>query len=202
MPGLIAILLLLTCFTAPADSPGKDGTGNAQSPPSPARAHPLPAPEPVASAPARTALDVPVVEQERERCGQSALTMVMRYYGASDSALREVDAAYDPVLRGSLITDLARAAERAGFQATVGTLTPEMLIDLLAGGVPPILLYQSGAGPVTYRHFGVVTGWDPERAVFTLHDGTARPVVTRRKELEKRWTTAGSQALVVRQRHP
>ncbi len=111
----------------------------------------------------RTALDVPIVRQARERCGQAALAMVLRYYGAAPAALREVDGAYDPVLRGSLITDLAGAARRAGYEAAVATLTPDSLIGLLADGVPPILLYQNGSGPLTVRHFGVVTGWDAQR---------------------------------------
>jgi hypothetical protein len=151
---------------------------------------------------ALTALDVPLVTQARERCGQAALSMVLRYYGAAPAALHEVDAAYDPTLRGSLITDLAGAARRAGYDATVGTLTPDSLIVLLNDGVPPILLYQNGSGPITVRHFGVVTGWDATHAAFTLHDGTARPRVTRRDDLVKRWETAGSQALIVRQRVP
>ena len=113
---------------------------------------------------AGTSLDVPVVTQARERCGQAALAMVLRYYGAAPSALREVDAAYDPALRGSLITDLAGAARRAGYDAAVATLTPDSLIVLLNDGVPPILLYQNGSGPITVRHFGVVTGWDATHA--------------------------------------
>ena len=148
----------------------------------------------------KTALAVPLVRQVRERCGQAALTMVLIYYGAAPSALREVDAAYDPALRGSLITDLAGAARRAGFDADVATLTPDSLIHLLDDGVPPILLYQNGPGPITLRHFGVVTGWDAARSAFTLNDGTAHPRVTRRSDLVKRWETAGSQALIVRQR--
>jgi hypothetical protein len=150
----------------------------------------------------RTALDVPIVRQARERCGQAALAMVLRYYGAAPHALREVDGAYDPVLRGSLITDLAGAARRAGYEAAVAALTPDSLIKLLNDGVPPILLYQNGTGPATVRHFGVVTGWDPAHAAFTLHDGGARPRVTRRGDLVRRWETAGSLALIVRQRAP
>jgi len=143
-------------------------------------------------------LDVPIITQARERCGQAALAMVLRYYGADSAAIREVDAAYDPALRGSLITDLASAARRAGYEAAVETLTPDALIDLLDDGVPPILLYQNGSGPVTVRHFGVVTSWDATRASFTLHDGGARPRVAARGDLTKRWATAGSQALIVR----
>ena len=151
---------------------------------------------------AGTALGVPVVKQARARCGQAALEMVLRYYGADSTALCEADRAYDPALRGSLITDLAAAARRAGYDATVATLTPDSLVALLAAGVPPIVLYQNGRAPLTVAHFGVVTGWDPAREAFTLNDGGARPRVVGRDNLAGRWRTAGSQALIVRRRSP
>jgi ABC-type bacteriocin/lantibiotic exporter with double-glycine peptidase domain len=147
-------------------------------------------------------LDVPIVVQERERCGQAALEMVLRYYGADSSALHEADGAYDPVLRGSLITDLAGAARRAGYDATIATLTPDSLVALLVLGVPPIVLYQNGRAPLTVAHFGVVTGWDPAREAFTLNDGGARPRVVGGDKLAKRWRTAGSQALIIRRAPP
>jgi ABC-type bacteriocin/lantibiotic exporter with double-glycine peptidase domain len=150
----------------------------------------------------RTALDVPIVIQEPERCGQAALEMVLRYYGADPAALQQTDRAYDPALRGSLITDLAAAARGAGYEATIATLPPDSLIALLAAGVPPIVLYQNGRAPLTVAHFGVVTGWDPAREAFTLNDGGARSRVVGRGNLTKRWRTAGSQALIIRRRLP
>lgn len=152
---------------------------------------------PVAGA-ARVALEVPIVRQAPERCGPAALEMVLRYYGADSAAVREADRAYDPALRGSLITDLAAAARRAGFDAEIGTLSADSVVSLLREGVPPILLYQAGRGPITRGHFGVVAGWDPERDEFTLNDGGRSPRVFRRDALVKRWKTAGSRALIVR----
>jgi hypothetical protein len=147
-------------------------------------------------------LDVPIVTQTPERCGPAALAMVMGYYGAAPAALLEAEGAYDPVLRGSLITDLAAAARRAGYEAAIETLTHDGLVGLVNAGVPPILLYQNGRGPITVAHFGVVTGWDATRDAFTLLDGGASPRVADREDLTKRWETAGSQALIVRQRMP
>lgn len=151
---------------------------------------------------ARTALDVPIIAQEPERCGQAALEMVLRYYGADGAALDEATSAYDPVLRGSLITDLAAAARRAGYLAIVATLSPDSLTALLSAGVPPIVLYQSGLAPLTVAHFAVVTGWDPEGDTFTINDGRARPRKIGRVDLAKRWRTAGSRALIIRRPTP
>ena len=150
----------------------------------------------------RVALDVPIVIQERERCGPAALAMVLGYYHADSVALREAERAYDPVLRGALITELAAAARRAGYDASVATLTPDSLIGLVASGVPPIVLYQNGPAPLTRRHFGVVIAWDPARDSFTLRDGRDAPVEMRADRWAKRWRPAGSQALVVRRRSP
>jgi ABC-type bacteriocin/lantibiotic exporter with double-glycine peptidase domain len=149
-----------------------------------------------------TSLAVPIVKQAPERCGQASLEMVLRFYGADAGSLREVDRAYDRALRGSLITDLAAAARRAGFEAVVATLTPDSLIALLAAGVPPVVLYQNGRPPLTVPHYGVVTGWDPTRDAFTLNDGGASPRRLSRNDLAKRWRTAGSQTLIVRRRGP
>ena len=79
---------------------------------------------------AGTILEVPVVRQAPERCGQAALEMVLRFYGADAASLREGERAYDPALRGSLITDLAAAARRAGYEAEIATLAPDSLIAL------------------------------------------------------------------------
>ncbi len=154
------------------------------------------------AAPAGTQLEVPLVRQSPEKCGPAALEMVMRFHGAGPEAVAEAARAYDAVLRGSLITDLAAGSRRAGFDAEIVTIDADSVVGLLAEGIPPILLYQNGRGPLTVRHFGVVRGWDPKRDMFTLNDGGPRPRDMSRNELEKRWRTAGGQALVVRRRAP
>lgn len=144
-------------------------------------------------------LDVPNVVQRPERCGPAALTMVLRWYGA-DSAAARADAAYDPALHGTLVTDLAAAARTAGFLAEVATLDPDALRAELAAGVPVIVLYQNGPSPVTVPHYGVVVGWEPAHRRFVVQDGSATPRRFAAADLERRWRRAGSQALVVRRR--
>src|SRR5690242_11514089 len=85
-----------------------------------------------ASPDAPTRLAVPVVRPARGCCGQPALGLGLRYYGGHRVALREGERAYDPALRGSLITDLAEAADCAGYAAQVATLTADSLVALLA----------------------------------------------------------------------
>jgi len=142
-------------------------------------------------------LPVPVVRQVPERCGPAALAMVMRFHGADSAALAEAERAYDPVLRGSLITDLAAAARRAGFSASVAALHEDTLVALLARGAPPILLYRRGMGVASVGHYGVVVGWEPARRRFALHDGGGAPRTLVREDLMRRWRAAGGLALVL-----
>jgi ABC-type bacteriocin/lantibiotic exporter with double-glycine peptidase domain len=147
--------------------------------------------------PAAIRLAVPVVRQAPERCGPAALVMVMRFQGADSTALAEAERAYDPVLRGALITDLAAAARRAGFTAVVAALPEDSLIALLQRGLPPILLYQRGRRPLTKGHYGVLVGWDPGRGRYALNDGSAATRAMERAELMRRWHAAGSLALLL-----
>ena len=153
-------------------------------------------------APGALRIPVPVIRQAPERCGPAALAMVLRYYGGAPSALEEAERAYDPVLKGSLITDLAAAARRAGFAASVERLPEDSLIALLGGGVPPILLYHRGLGAISVGHFGVVVGWDPERRRYALNDGSGVTRTISREDLMRRWRAAGALALVVRPAGP
>jgi len=153
---------------------------------------------PAAESEAPLRLDVPVIRQTPERCGPAALSMVLRFYGAPPSAVAEADRAYDPVLRGALITDLAAAAQRAGFQASVETPDEEGLRALLRERVPPVLLYERGIGPIGRGHYGVVVGWEPEHGTYVVNDGRARPRRVGREALMRSWRAAGGQALVVR----
>src|SRR5262245_52055935 len=150
----------------------------------------------------RIELEVPIVEQRPERCGPAALEMVLRFHGATPAQVALADSAYDPVLRGALITDLAAWARRAGFEARVARLPEDSLVALLHEGLPPVLLYTRGIGPLTRQHYGVLVGWDGERQQWTLHDGRNAPRHMNRRDLASRWSAAGCEALVVRPHSP
>jgi ABC-type bacteriocin/lantibiotic exporter with double-glycine peptidase domain len=146
----------------------------------------------------RMSLPVPVVRQARQRCGPAALEMVLRFHHASPAALAAAARAYDPVLRGTLVTDLARAARKGGLEAAVERVSEDSLRALLARRLPPILLFDAGTLALSRQHYGVLVGWDPDREVYVLHDGGARPRLMRRNDLLRRWRSAGGLAVVVR----
>jgi ABC-type bacteriocin/lantibiotic exporter with double-glycine peptidase domain len=147
-------------------------------------------------------LDVPAIRQAPERCGPAALSMVLRFYGAPPSAVAEAERAYDPAIRGALITDLIAAAQRAGFRASAETPDEAGLKALLRERVPPVLLYERGVGPISRGHYGVLVGWDPDRNDYVVNDGRSRPKRMGRDDLMRRWHAAGGQALVVRPSSP
>lgn len=142
-------------------------------------------------------LEIPALRQSPERCGPAALEMVLRYYGAAGPAIAEADRAYSPALHGALITDLAAAARRAGYSASIEIPAEDSLRTLMRDSIPPILLYQAGPGPLTRAHYGVLVGWDPERERYLVNDGGARPRSISRRELLHRWRSGGGQALIV-----
>ncbi len=181
--------LLLAAAPGAVSSPDRGPPGHA--PPGAARSV-------VRSAGASVRLAVPAVRQSPERCGPAALGMVLRFYGAGPEALAEADRAYDRALRGALITDLAAAARRAGYAAEVVTLPPDSLAAWLARGVPPIVLYQSGVGPLTRPHYAVVVGWDAERHRWALNDGGAAARAVDAAEFSRRHRGSDDRALIVR----
>jgi len=152
-----------------------------------------------AGAPTTIRLPVPVIRQTPERCGPAALAMVLRFYGADSAALAEAERAYDPVLKGSLITDLAAAARRGGWNAVVAEAPEDSLRAWLARGVPPILLYRRGISALSVGHYGVVVGWDAGRQRYAVNDGGAETRTVARHDLMRRWRAAGSLALILAQ---
>lgn len=144
-------------------------------------------------------LPVPAIRQAPERCGPAALAMVLRFYGA-DSSVGEAERAYDPALHGALITDLAGAARRSGFDAAVAQVGEDSLRALLADRVPPVLLVHHGAGPIAIAHYAVLIGWDPATGRYDVNDGASATRRVPRERLLRQWRAAGSLALIVRPR--
>jgi ABC-type bacteriocin/lantibiotic exporter with double-glycine peptidase domain len=152
----------------------------------------------VAQPQAELLLPVPVIAQAPERCGPAALAMVLQFHGADSALVASAQRAYDPILRGALITDLAEVARTAGWRAEVVRPSDDSLRTWLSHGTPAILLYARGIGPITRGHYGVLVGWDEARDRLTLNDGGSRSRRVGRGAFLRRWRGAGGQALIVR----
>ncbi|HEY6097234.1 MAG TPA: C39 family peptidase, partial [Candidatus Deferrimicrobium sp.] len=78
-------------------------------------------PESAASAPSVIA-GVPFLPQEEDTCGPSSLGMVLGFLGHDVTTREIVLETRTEGLRGTLITDLAGAARRRGFEAEIADL--------------------------------------------------------------------------------
>jgi len=149
----------------------------------------------------RLDLPVPVVRATRERCGQAAFEMVLRYWGADSAAIHEADRAYDPVLRGSLVTDLAAAARRAATPPR-SSRCPRFAGGAAGRGRAADRALPERPGPAHRATLRRGARLGPAHGDFTVNDGGAKPRVIGRGALAERWRTAGSQALIVRRPAP
>jgi len=96
---------------------------------------------PEASAPLSSVIaGVPFLPQEEDTCGPSSLAMVLRFLGKSVDTSEIVRETRTEGLKGTLITDLAGAAQRRGFAAEIADLDLPRLREGISAGLPVILL--------------------------------------------------------------
>jgi hypothetical protein len=101
-------------------------------------------------------------------------------------------------LRGALITDLAAAARRRGFDAAVEDPSTEQVASLVASGTPVILLLDDGFLVYSVPHYVVAVGL-LEEGLLVRSGSTEGRVIPWRSLGEKR-RKMGNLALVVRKK--
>jgi len=138
---------------------------------------------------------VPFLPQEEDTCGPSSLAMLLRFLGSdarTGEILRETRTAG---LRGTLITDLAAAARRRGFQAEVVDLDLAALRERISGGTPVILLVDLGVWVFSRPHYLLAFGVTPEGVV--AHSGREKGKVIPFPTLLAQWSRMGRLAVIV-----
>lgn len=141
---------------------------------------------------------VPFLPQEEDTCGPSSLAMLLRFYGMDVSTGEIMRETRTAGLRGTLITDLAAAARRRGFEAEVVDLDLERLRERIAEGIPVILLVDLGAWVYSRPHYLLAFGVTPEGVV--AHSGREEGKVIPYSSLETQWAKMGRLAIIVRRR--
>lgn len=139
---------------------------------------------------------VPFLPQEEDTCGPSSLAMLLRYHGKDAGTGEIVRETRTLGLRGTLITDLASAARRRGFEAEVVELDLSRLRERIREGEPVILLVDLGAWVVSRPHYLVAYGVTPEGVV--AHSGRTEGRVIPYRTLETWWARMGHLSLRVR----
>ncbi|HSM00143.1 MAG TPA: peptidase C39 family protein [Candidatus Limnocylindria bacterium] len=139
---------------------------------------------------------VPFLPQEEDTCGPSSLAMLLRFFGVEARTGEIVRETRTAGLRGTLITDLAAAARRRGFEAEVVELNLERLRERIAEGIPVILLVDLGAWVYSRPHYLLAFGVTPEGVV--AHSGREEGKVIPFSSLDTQWAKMRRLAIIVR----
>jgi ABC-type bacteriocin/lantibiotic exporter with double-glycine peptidase domain len=122
--------------------------------------------------------------------------MILRFLGREVSTGEILRETRTEGLKGTLITDLADAARRRGFEAEVADLDLPRLRDRISAGAPVILLVDLGVWVWSRPHYLVAYGWTPEGIV--AHSGRERGKGIPFPALDAQWAKMGRLALLVR----
>ncbi len=139
---------------------------------------------------------VPFLPQEEDTCGPSSLAMLLRFFGMDVRTGEIVRETRTAGLRGTLITDLAAAARRRGFEAEVVDLDLERLRERIAEGTPVILLVDLGTWVYSRPHYLLAFGVTSEGVV--AHSGREAGKVIPFSSLDEQWAKMGRLAILVR----
>ena len=144
-------------------------------------------------------LDVPFVKQEREACGAAALSMVMQYWGRSESDSDPAEIRrrlYSPKIHGIYASDLENYLRQHRFDTFNFAGSWQDLKLHLEKGRPLIVALKPGAGS-TFLHYVVVAGLDWETDTVLLNDPAQRKLLKQdRLTFEKQWAAAGKWTLL------
>jgi ABC-type bacteriocin/lantibiotic exporter with double-glycine peptidase domain len=143
---------------------------------------------------------VPFLPQEDDTCGPSSLAMVLRFLGKDVDTSEIVRETRTEGLKGTLITDLTRAARRRGFAAEIVDLDLPRLRERISTGVPVILLVDLGIWTWSRPHYLVAYGWTPEGVV--AHSGREQGKVIPFSTLDAQWAKMGRLAILVHRPGP
>ena len=138
---------------------------------------------------------VPFFKQDREKCGPASLASVLSYYGLSVEPEIISESAYNPKLKGSLITDLENYARRMGFTTESGQGDVSRLKKFIENGKPVIALVDLGIWMAARPHYLVLFGYNEEG--FIMHDGEKPSQMCPYPEFRRIWEKMGRAYLLV-----
>lgn len=141
----------------------------------------------IVHSPAETAiLDVPFVPQaQKNDCGPAAMASVLAFHG-QDIPLEEITRrVFTPALQRTLLPDMENFAASLGFSVRSGRGDPAFLREQINGGLPVILMLDTGRWAFSRGHYVVVFGHRPDG--FLIHAGNDPNVFIRDRHLLQQW---------------
>lgn len=139
---------------------------------------------------------VPLIRQEDFYCGPASLAMVLQWSGQSVSQVEIAQQSFTPGARGTYLADMLGAARRHGQIAVTLEKFPNLLAEVEAGH--PVVVFQNlGLQIAPVWHYGVVTGYDMDKEVVTLHSGQNDVMKMPFRSFLKSWDGGERWAMVI-----
>lgn len=140
--------------------------------------------------------NVPLIEQADFHCGPAALAMALQWAGQDVTQDRIARLAFTPGARGTFQENMIGAARRQGALAIPLTGFDDLTTEIAAGH--PVIVFQNlGESFAPIWHYAVVTGYDLELGVVTLHSGQLRRTAMSLAKFERTWAGGEGWALLV-----
>jgi len=135
-------------------------------------------------------LRVPFFPDTTDQCGPSALAGVLSFWGKPTQPSELKKEMYVAKLRGTLPIDLVSTAEAHGLKTVMIRGNLKQLTHELEAGRPLLAMLNVGYAIMPVLHYVVVTGFDHQKSVLTMHSaGKADQRITYKKFL-KQWEMA------------
>ena len=113
---------------------------------------------------------VPLIQQADYFCGPTSLAMVLQWSGHDVTQAEIARQSFTPGAKGTYLADMLGAARRQGQIAVTLNKFADVLTEVEAGH--PVIVFQNlGLEIAPLWHYGVVTGYDLNADVVTLHSG-------------------------------
>ena len=139
---------------------------------------------------------VPLIQQADFYCGPASLAMVLQWSGHSTTQSEIARQSFTPGARGTYLADMLGAARRQGQIAVTVECFSNLLAEIEAGH--PVIVFQNlGVRIAPIWHHGVVTAYDLEAKVITLHSGERDVMRMPLSAFLKSWDAADRWAMVL-----
>jgi len=150
-----------------------------------------------ASLPRRSVVeDVPFRPQtETNRCGVTALSMTLDYYGIAYNPTNLEEELFVPILNGTPIRLLEETAGRYGLQAAEENLDLQQIHNTLAAGKIVIIYLKPFEG--TIGHFAIITGISDNLKKVRIHCQQKPDCLIKASRLLKQSTDNRFPALII-----
>lgn len=139
---------------------------------------------------------VPLIQQADYFCGPASLAMVLQWSGHAVTQTEIARQSFTPSAKGTYLADMLGAARRQGQIAVTLENFSDVLVEVQAGH--PVVVFQNlGFEIAPVWHYGVVTGYDLDTEIVTLHSGERDVMRMQLADFLKSWDMGGRWAIVV-----